>query len=259
MKRITALLLVCLLLAGCGQREVVPPENTSPSVPKDLGYCLALARDMERRYGIRILMGEDAAAQAPWDYEFIPETRAVPLYRQLQALDRNLSKFPESILEDLFSPAVTVCLVEQISGVPGTGSVKTADGLQFSDDNGVTLALIGGPKEDKALYHELYHLMDPKLSFENWNDLNPAGFSYQNSRTSPRDQSLAQGKNRAFIDSYSMSYAREDRARIFEHAMIDGDEALFQSELLQKKLAAICSAIRAVYGDASYPWEQYLN
>lgn len=56
-----------------------------------------------------------------------------------------------------------------------------------------------------------------------------------------------------------MSYAREDRARIFEHAMIDGDEALFQSELLQKKLAAICLAIRAVYGDAAYPWEQYLN
>lgn len=263
MKRIL-LFLLCLLLAGCAVREEAPvtsDSEASTQVPKDLGYCLALAQDMERRFGIEILIGTDAAARAPWDYEFTPEPQSASTYRLLQTLDRGLANFPKGILEELFSSSVTVCLVGKISGVPGTDSVKTADGLQFSDDNGLTLALASGPEADSSLYHELYHLMEPQLSFENWDALNPDGFTYQNSRTSPADPALAQGENRAFIDSYSMSYAKEDRARIFEHAMTDGNEALFQSEILQKKLHALCTAIREVYDldGHDYRWEQYLK
>lgn len=269
MKRFAALLLSCLLLAGCGRRENMPsaapsekPEiSTEPSVPRELGYCLALAQDMERRYGAKILIGEAAAARTPWDYEFTPEPLAAPAYRQLQALDRSLANFPKTMLDSLFSPSVTICLVGAISGVPGTGSVKRANGLQFSDDNGVTVALAAGPNGDRALYHELYHLMEPQLSLENWDALNPAGFAYQNSRTAPRDSSLAQGENRAFIDTYSMSYAKEDRARIFEHAMTAENGELFQSDILQKKLHVLCAAIREAYAleDGAYLWEQYLD
>ena len=60
-----------------------------------------------------------------------------------------------------------------------------------------------------------------------------------------------------------MTYAKEDRARIFEYAMLEGSEELFASETMQKKLHQLCYCIRDAYGlrksELTYPWEQYLE
>ena len=65
------------------------------------------------------------------------------------------------------------------------------------------------------------------------------------------------------MDTYSMSFPKEDRARILERAMEQGNEALFASPAMQAKLSCLCQAIREAYGLKKSPetfrWEQYLK
>ena len=58
-----------------------------------------------------------------------------------------------------------------------------------------------------------------------------------------------------------MSFPREDRARILEYAMTPGNEAVFASETMQRKLATLCQGIRQAFdleADQICLWEQYL-
>ena len=62
---------------------------------------------------------------------------------------------------------------------------------------------------------------------------------------------------------YSMSFPKEDRARIMEYAMMPGNEAYFKSSTMQSKLKTVCKGIREAFGLKKYaeplPWEQYLK
>ena len=73
---------------------------------------------------------------------------------------------------------------------------------------------------------------------------------------------LQPGKE-AFIDSYSMSFPGEDRARIMEYAMTPGNEERFQSPTMQAKLKKLSQGIREAFGLRKSPeeflWEQYLQ
>ena len=72
-----------------------------------------------------------------------------------------------------------------------------------------------------------------------------------------------QPDTRSFVDTYSMSYPKEDRARIFEYAMTAGNAPLFAASPLQYKLKMLCQGIREAFGLKKSPenflWEQYLN
>ena len=60
-----------------------------------------------------------------------------------------------------------------------------------------------------------------------------------------------------------MCYAREDRAQIFEYAMQAGNQEVFASDTMQKKLLTVCKGIRDAFGwkktEGAFPWEQYLE
>lgn len=257
--------------------EALPSEDAQCYVSSygdtDLTQCRLLARDIEGRYGIRVLVGQDAADRQPWDYTFTPEPLAAPTYRQLELLDESLSHFPRQVLDAIFDPyeSGTICLVREISGTSGSGGVSAANGLQFFTGDDVTLALAIGPQSDRSLYHELLHVLEPRLvaesaAIQNWDSLNPQGFRYNHSYTaaqSPQAQALVEGDDPAFLDRYSMRYPKEDRARILEYAMTQGNEAVFRSPTLQAKLKALCTGIRQVCDLEASPetflWEQYLT
>ena len=122
-----------------------------------------------------------------------------------------------------------------------------------------------------ALYHELSHLMETVVltestAYDRWNHLNPENFRYDNDYAANRnredDQWLQPGTG-YFIDTYAMSYPKEDRARLFEYAMTSGHEELFQSVNLQRKLRQMCLGIREAFGLEKsadiFLWEQYLD
>lgn len=253
----------------------LPYENqdryTGPYSDRNLTQCQARAEELSEKYGIRILIGQEAADAHPWDYNFQPEMLKSVTTEQLEMLDTWLTAYPKEMLEDTKShfSDLTLCLVRDISGAPASGSIGTANGLQFFDGTHAYLALAAGPDSDHALYHELFHVMETRLltestAFDRWDTLNPKGFDYNYSyAVSQNTPEYTEGDSRSFIDVYSMSYPKEDRARIMEFAMTAGNEELFRAPTLQSKLTALCQGIREAYGlkksPETYRWEQYLE
>lgn len=238
-----------------------------------LAHCQAEARRIGEKYGIEVLVWEDPLSVKPWDYSFQPEYLAPVLEQELAGLEQRLSYYPEEILSGIrehFS-GLTICLVRQISGSAESGSVAEANGVQFFHDTHAYIAISVGEYAERALYHELYHVMETRLltdsaAFDRWDSLNPAGFIYDldyDSNTQRQAEAYLRPESRSFIDRYSMSFPKEDRARIMECAMESGNKALFSSPVMQSKLACLSQAIREAYGlkksSETFRWEQYLK
>lgn len=238
-----------------------------------LARCREKAQQIGEAHGVQILIGEDPLSVMPWDYTFETEYLVPVLERELGLLDERLSYFPAEIFDGIrahFS-SLTFCLVREIRGSPASGSVASANGVQFFQGGDAYIALALGQYAERALYHEMYHVMETRLltdsaAFDRWDALNPADFAYDYDYTANaarQAEQYLQPETRSFIDRYSMSFPKEDRARILECAMTEGNEALFQSPVMQEKLACVCRAIREAYGlkgaAKSYRWEQYLK
>ena len=236
--------------------------------------CEALARELGEQYGITVLLFEKAAACAPWDYVFAAEYRVDKTNWALEDLKATLEAFPEGFLTKLRQDweDLTVCIVDTIQGTAESGSLDSAEGLQFQNGSHFYIAL--APKEEDSLkhtlFHEFSHLIDNRVltktgAYDNWNDLNPQDFAYSldlNADMTPY-KALLTGPDRVFIDNYAMTFPAEDRARIFECACTSGNEEDFASPILQAKLQRICTGIRQAFDLENVPerflWEQYLT
>lgn len=236
--------------------------------------CEILARELGEQYGISVLLFEKAAACAPWDYAFTAEYRVDKTNWALEDLKATLEAFPEGFLTKLRQDweDLTVCIVDTIQGTAESGSLDSAEGLQFQNGSHFYIAL--APKEEDSLkhtlFHEFSHLIDNRVltktgAYDNWNDLNPQDFAYSldlNADMTPY-KALLTGPDRVFIDNYAMTFPAEDRARIFECACTSGNEEDFVSPILQAKLQRICTGIRQAFDLEDAPerflWEQYLT
>ena len=235
-----------------------------------LAQCREYAQRLGDKYGISVQVWEDACAVQPWDYRFTGEYLAPVLLKELELLDQRLALYPDGVIEKTAAhfEGLTICLVRNITGTPESGSLSSATGIQFFLENHAYVVITTGKYSEQALYHELYHVMDTHVltrssALDQWEDFNPADFSYSGSYQPSADTEVyLQGQTQAFVDSYSMSYPKEDRARILEHAMLQGNAELFRSEYMQRKLTALCKGIREAYGlkklTEVLPWEQYL-
>ena len=250
----------------------ISPRYTRQEPDLDaLAACSLYARELSHRHGVEILVYTDAVALEPWDYELEYEYDAPALYRELELLDRRLSNYPEGFLQTLsetFS-GIRICIVRSIRGTPESGSVDIAGGIQFWDGYEACIVLAAGHDTERTLYHELYHLMDTVVLTEStacdqWGKLNPPGFQYANATDhTMKADDWRQAGWESFLDDYSMSYAKEDRARIMEYAMTAGNGDRFESPYLQAKLKLLCTGIREAFRleDAAeaFLWEQYLH
>ena len=262
--------------AGCtgDTQRYVGPRYT-PDAPDfaALARCKAEAARIGEKYGIQVLVWEDPLSVKPWDYEFQPEYLAPVLSRELSDLDQRLSWYPPEILAGIkehFSD-LTICLVRSVQGSPESGSLEKATGVQFYQGSSTYITIAVGQYSERALYHELYHVMETRLitdstALDRWDALNPDGFSYDldyNANQNRNGSEYLRPDKRFFIDTYSMSFPKEDRARIMECAMCDGNENLFRSPTMQAKLRCLSRAIREAYGlknaTETFRWEQYLK
>ena len=234
--------------------------------------CQKRAEELSERFGVNILLWTDATQFQPRDYSFQPEHRVPLLQQGLDTLESALSRYPEGFLKQAAAKEIRICLVRSITGNPDAGVLESAVGLQFWTDQSVPcIAITLGDESEQSLHHELFHIIETKVmgnnsNYDNWEDLNPEGFSYDYDyllNLKRDDYELIDGSNRCFIDLYSMSYPREDRARIMEYAITEGHADYFSTSVMQTKLRRICLGIRTAFGlkksTESYPWEQYLN
>lgn len=234
-----------------------------------LAECASLARIISEKNGLDILIGQEAADIQPWDYEMEPEYQVPVIMHELQKLDALLDMYPEGFF-DTIDEDIKISLVRSLRGSAESGSLEIANGIQFWEDGKAYVAAACGESLEKTLFHELFHIVDNHVlsacnAYYDWELLNPKGFSYDydyiaNQNRDPEE--YLDDETRAFIDRYSMSFPKEDRARIMEYAATEGNARYFQSEIMQQKLRTLCKGIREAFDLRSYPnmliWEQYL-
>lgn len=228
-----------------------------------LEACRVLAQELGERYGVDIRLGAEVAEAK--DYRFEEEYQVDAYLQGLMALEKALGAYPEGFIATACSGSETgvlhIGLVRSISG--------DLAGLQYWPDGDAHIALALTGSVERMFHHELCHVLDTyifanSLAYDQWDDLNPGDFSYSYRYEGYHDlgdSPYLQGEDPAFIDAYSMTYPKEDRARILEYAMEPGQEALFAGSALQAKLRQICLAIREAFGweedPRTFPWEQY--
>lgn len=234
--------------------------------------CSAYASQLSRQYGISVLIGEEAARVQPWDFSLEPETQPGILLRELERLEKRLSRLPSSILLQTAShfSSLNLCIVRSVTGTAESGNPAPAVGAQFLDGTDAYVVITAGKYGEQSLYRELFHAMETHIltgssALDQWSKLNPQEFTYTygGSDTPDYPDSWLAGEYRAFLDSCAMTFPKEDRSRIFEAALEPGNKETFQPWMMQRKLKTICLGIREAYGltesTESYPWEQYLD
>jgi hypothetical protein len=249
------------------------PYYTAQSPDREgLERCEQQADALSKTYGVRIELWEDAVKPLPNDYHATGEYLVSVYERYLPVLAKALSAIPNTVYQKLGRQSqngkLTISLVREIYGTNELGSLTLEEGAHFWSDGSSYLILMMNDKLERTFYHELFHAMDSYILtetkvYDDWRKLNPAGFTYDysyitNEYRDPKD--YLEPETRAFIDLYSMSYPKEDRARILEYAMLEGNEAYFTSKTMQSKLATLCQGIRKAFKleEADYLWERYL-
>jgi hypothetical protein len=256
--------------------QTIAPYYTAQSPDTEgLERCEELVQPLRDQYGLKIRLWQDGIQTVPDGYQFTPEHSVEVYERCLPLLEKAIQAYPEELYKKLSKKSankkLTICLVREITGSDELGSPTKEQGVYFIKDGSIYLVLTINDQIESSYYHELFHAMDSYIiveakTYDEWGSLNPKGFSYDHSyRTNenrdPKD--YLEAETRAFIDIYSMSYPKEDRARIMEYAMQDGNEEYFTSEIMSKKLETLCKGIRKAFklndDEGTFPWEQYLS
>ena len=233
------------------------------------------AKALGDRFGVKVLVYRSAAETHPSGYMFEAEYLVSAYDHYLELLEQQLERYPVSMMKKLGKSSgngrLTISLVRTISGDGELGGLSATDGTQYWKAGDAYLTLAMGQNFVRSFHHELFHAIDTYVlaetkAYDFWDSMNPEGFSYDNDyvKNSFRDpEQYVTGEDRAFVDTYSMSFPKEDRARIMEYAVMEGQEEVFSSNTMQKKLKTLCRGIRSAFGLSNVSeallWEQYLD
>ena len=246
------------------------PRHTrdNPDV-EGLAALTTQAQTMTEFLPVVIHLAEDAVAVIPEGYTAVSEYRVSKLKDGVEALVALLEQFPADFLEQSAKSSADkklhIALVQSLTGSIASDTPVDAMDVQFRDDSGRIYIMVAlGDSLPYGFYHGLGHVIDARVlskcsAFDNWNSLNPKGFDYDysyNLNAAREDEEIPE----AFLNLFSMSFPTEDRATLFAHAMLGGNEDYFQSAAIQKKLRTLCNGIGQAFErtEPDLPWEQYL-
>lgn len=229
-----------------------------------LADCAAQAQELSKEYGVDIRIWKDAMA-LPGLEDAVTEEYQVSAYRRdLAVLKDALTRFPEGFFVEAAdrtqSKELHICLLRELP--------EKIDGLMLWENGEAYLALAMGETLECAFYRTLSEVIDNRVLgcctlYDDWSSLNPQDFQYDYGKPGEDRSGYLTEEARAFVDEASMSFPKEDRARIFACAMLPEMEDYFRTDTMQRKLARICQAIRRAFDLGEYegvlPWEQYLD
>ena len=204
------------------------------------------------------------------------------MYEALGLYDEIFSLYPENLFEQIKYKNIKTLGVYSCAGFVKDASygIDNAAALAGNDDYEKFLCMdvTGFGDLRKNIIHELSHWIDDRVikygretgefDFEAlWDDLNPDDYYYMNdyNKESPFIK-YTYADNMYFIDSYSMTKATEDRARIFENLMrynYKWNVEYFKSGHLRDKARLYFEYIRKAFDTTGWPeetiWEKKLR
>ncbi|MCR5811360.1 MAG: hypothetical protein K6G34_08170 [Lachnospiraceae bacterium] len=274
--------------ASCHAVKWEIPSRSDYEAPEtaDYGSLTDRAAALEDRYGIRILIGTNIPAEFP-DYTAEPCTDAAVIDGSLSVLENVLSLYPDTYFTQLkgsYYRNIVLCLTGALHPLDAASNISNA-GAFATESNG-TMQLAFDLYDDLSpdtVVHELTHAADYRfageglLSEDEWNSMNPKGFSYYYSYINESGESYETAGNPEntavsgcpaddvwFIDPYSKTYPMEDRARLME-TLLSGRtpySGCFKGRHVQEKLSYYFRFLRETLDDGSWPartsWEEAL-
>lgn len=252
-------------------------------VAESLQEARQYADTLEEKYGVQILLSSQCKDAAAWCDMPITLTDTMSadgelsgVRAMLQALDRSLVLYPQGFPAQFRNGAgdgglcfLLVAHIESSYGVVG---------CTYERFNWQYIALDVHPSYsmDSIICHEMWHATEnyifskdyTALPMDEWDALNPEGFSYTDydTRVDPTYPGLlytSDPEDIHFVDNYGCVNRQEDRARIMEFFMTFEEESqiLIQSPFIRQKLQMMCDATRSAFDTTGWEdvrWEQLL-
>ncbi|MBO4414976.1 MAG: hypothetical protein J5824_03220 [Lachnospiraceae bacterium] len=246
-------------------------------------------RELEDKYGFYIYLGSEVFA-SDFAYDLTIYKDYDQIYEQMCVIDEVFSIYPEGFFEQFKYGGIKTLSIYLCGGFTkrddGSNTISDAIALAtvFGYERALALDLNWSSCLKRTIVHELSHWIDGRIDSEgalggyadfedDWLKLNPEDFSYKNSYVSGRTiwkyiyDEYGSNDNTYFIDSYSQTYATEDRARLFEYLMFNEDPSEYSDYLavpnLQDKLQFFFGAIRKCFDTSKWPekttWEEELD
>ena len=260
-------------------------ELESPELSADLSGVRARADQLEAQYDIHILLSAQCADpcaasgytvttsdQAGWKNE------ALSISRALNGVEQALANYPQGFFSQFRSESQDSGIYLMLVGPIGSSDPINVAAFQYGVGSREYIGLDISFYELKGnLYHEIWHATENKILNNSdfsgfydgsWDSCNPEDFEYRNEyNLSDPDGTLWSGTYLSgedpfyFVDDYSKTYAKEDRARIMEYVM--GDDGLAQAVLtspaIRKKLQLMDQGIRAAFDTTGWDEVRWLR
>ena len=254
-------------------------------LPEEMAGVREMADRLEQAYDITILLSSQCQLAASYCSMPITTTDKAGMYDEVGTIEEALKRLDEVLKmypADFFGQfkneggerGLLVLLVEDISGDLNAIGVSYTMGQWYP----VAVDITSG--QVKSTYaHEFWHatenrigdLDESALDLAAWEDLNPAGFRY------PGDAREVYWEDTQytyfygnpdeevyFVDPYSKTNAKEDRARLMEYIMCAEWEAeqMMKHPVLKAKLQILSDAIREAFDTEGWEdvrWERFFD
>lgn len=243
--------------------------------------CTLSENEIEKKYGIKLEIASEATGIIV-DFAMMPSDSFEYAREALDVLDRELARYPEGFLTQIKHGDADVLRFYLAADVISFTTSFESGGVCTTYNGEIIIALEVGdePFLESSIHHELSHAIDiyvenklnnPEFS-EGWDALNPQDdIRYSEGEAQLHElyiESFYSNIDTAgayYVDNYGHTNATEDRARIFETVMSDGnytvkfDEAPF----LMAKLNYYAESIRKAFDGSEnwgeVPWEKYMD
>lgn len=229
-------------------------EEQNPEQPKDENDIYR--KKIEGTYGITIKYGEEMGDYKPHNLTPTKLLDSDKIKANLTSVETELKKYPTGFFKDFKGMPLTIYLVKS---VPNNAFAGFTD-KQFMNDIKITI-VDDYYSFSYTLNHEIMHYIDAYLEikmypadpFLEYKKLNPVGFEYGNTNETYNYGYNGQIKGMYFLNNYSQTEVREDRAEIFKQMMtrVYKPAGMFdEGEVMQKKALIISEQIKNYFPSA---------
>ena len=255
-----------------------------------------LTKEIEAKSGLVLHSGEDGTAfnqDVETGYTSQAVTDPLLIHLALLATQKTVEEFPQGMFEEMRTDDKGYLELYLTGPLSPTGSNSLSHALGFANTAGpnhiVALSIhsLQEPHSFRGtMAHEFMHIMEYRISkhctemqlpyLPYWNRFTPIDNAYFYSYTDDNGKEyhdlaytvggVSSPEEAFFLDPYSRTYPKEDRARIFEHLCL-GKHSPFQESLktgpLAQKAQYLCAMLRECFPscqNAEYlPWEASVN
>ncbi len=209
----------------------------------------SLRKKLESTYHITIKYGHELGNYRPKGLTPTKMTDKEEIKKHLKLIENELKKYPTGFFKEFDGMPLTIYLV---TSVPGNAFAGFTD-KEFM--NNIKITLTDNFLFEYTFNHEIMHYIDayleikmyPRNPYDEYMNLNPQGYQYGKPIQSYNYGYNQQVRGAYFLNDYSQSNVREDRAEVFKQMItrLYKPVGMFNNgETLQRKALVIDQQIR---------------